>query len=437
MIENKPYEKSYILYFLFTAISIFFITCKKEKKGFISINIESPAVNSHFSFSDTLHVTAIVSTSNEKLDDINITLLNSSFTPVKAGPHILDVNTREYHVDIEFAITDSFLTTGSYYLQINASDNETSKSERILLSISEIPRTFLAAYVITGNSALFFNISKIDSSGVINALTVQSDYSGSAISSRFKNFYSCGKITDGLKYYELTNYQNSFSLPVPNVPPVVSFTSYTFSDELNFIAFYDGSIKAYNSAGQLSFSSAANPYIIVTHMLKTDAYIIAEIEYQTTSQKKVSAIFYPSGDERQQANVDFDIVSIHDINADEYLLMGNKNGHIVAYRYYISTNGLNFLKDFGAGILNHVLQYSNSIYFMATDSEIKRYDLNINSSFSISPLACQNITLDEINNLMYCASANSVRLIDPVSSVSTGSFTFADSVLAVHIQYNK
>jgi hypothetical protein len=97
-----------------------------------------------------------------------------------------------------------------------------------------------------------------------------------------------------------------------------------------------------------------------------------------------------------------DLVGVGDLGAtsNEVFLFLNEAGVGKVYSYNTSTNLINEIKSIGAEIYN-VVQLSNTIYILATDAGIYRYNYSNGSSTLFNALVATNVYLNKVDNRVF------------------------------------
>ena len=197
-------------------------SCKKNIDTFApQITITIPTENQQFSVMDSIHVIANVC-DDRKLQTIDITVTNLSFVTVLSSPTISPVNNC-YDINQSLPINDIFLTSGFYYLIINASDgiNVTRKFQKIY--ISTLPKRLKYVIVVTKNGNTL-GIHKIDSTHTVSLInTLTQDYCGSAVSSNAQLFYIAGRYNGDVSVYSTQDWTLQWDIPVIVSPPFPYF----------------------------------------------------------------------------------------------------------------------------------------------------------------------------------------------------------------------
>jgi hypothetical protein len=160
-------------------------TCKKEGDDIApSIQMVFPTDAVFMSLPDTLNVIAIVK-DNVEVRSVRVSLVNDE--NVTVGPSFANTfSSAEVNFNVAFIIEDLSLETGSYFLQITASDGENESKAFVSLSLVEVPREMLGtlySYQNGGQTAIRYDLLNGDE-GTLNLIESNGKHSVQPIRSR-------------------------------------------------------------------------------------------------------------------------------------------------------------------------------------------------------------------------------------------------------------
>ncbi len=424
--------------FSFGLVFIFlfnFYSCKKENDNSITIKINFPAGSFQGFFNDSINVKAEI-TSTSIIKSVTIRITDLSYVPV-TSPFVLYPGVKEFTLNTLYLIDNKTALSGDYYLEISASDGDITEYGYTTIFLNALPRKVEAYYVLTRNSNSSFNVFKSDSISLNLEKTVNGDFIGSSVDSKFGLFYTCGSITGSLNYFNTADFSDVFTL-FPNSPPTPTFITFHHSGESNFIGFYDGSIKAFDHTGFKTYETGPDPYYYSNLLYKSDDYVIAELQSTgVLNQKKIAAYFYPSGVIRQSLNVNFDIIGINDFSYDEKLVFATENGRSLIYKYSISSNNISLFKDAGSIDWQNVTFLSSTKYIISSLQGLYQYNLQTASVLKVANFQCFNSEFDFVNNLLLCQSSNEIHVLNASTFQENYSIPSPDSIIDCEVLYNK
>ncbi len=387
---------------------------------------------------DTIAVSANISDDKE-ITSITVRLLNSSYISV-GNDYTIPVSTANYSLNIQFIIDNLNLSSGSYLVAVIASDGHSETNAFVTIYLNELQKERKGIYVMSASNSLSFNVSKLDSSNnLIQVINVTGDYSGSAIYSRNHELFTTGKIGGSFNSFNLNDNSLLWSKP-PGSFPLPTFQSLFLRDDLIYVSYYDGNIKAYDKNGSIKYTVQQQGFFRPDVIYKNDQYLFSEIYYPGTGLNKIASFYLVTGIENQEHAIDIDLKNIYTLDQNRLLLFGNDllSGQGKIETYTISGNGTSMLHLIPTGNLNRVVQIDNNHYFISHSDGIYLYDYTLNSLTPfVSGFHAYSLEYEDLYQELFACSGNQVH----VYNSATGSFEYdvasADSVMDVQILYNK
>lgn len=431
---SKPLKILIINFFLFTAALSSLVSCKDDGKisPVLSGEIVTPLPGFTCQFNDTITVSGNFSC-NYPIQSASISLVNSAYDIVVPGMKLAENVSGTYNFFTDFFLDNTYAPSGYYYLRLSAvSEGQIIFLDNLVkIHVTEVPRTTLKNYCVTGNSSAFSLYEfTAASSTLLNSYNFT--FTGMHTDSRYKRIYLCGKEKAiGLNSASLSG---EFQLSPLALNADSFLTSELFSTQLT-LARNDGNIVFYNSDGQRQGETGENIFIrpLLTH--STASYLYTSI--QKNADRKIAVYFLPSGVARQELLIDFDVVGFSTVNETEQLVFANKTGHTMIYLYLLSGNTVQLLKDIPATFLNTTFVTESGTIFLLTDSGLIKYDPATNSTTTVNSGIFQGMNYDEVNDILYCFSANNIKLLQGTSFADLGDRVMADSVMGVGVVYSK
>ncbi len=429
-------QKLLLIFFL---IFLFLFACKKEKKSSIEITFISPVAGYTTSFNDTFHVAAII-TSDVNIHSVAINVYDQNSISV-SDPLILAVSGKEYHLSADYAAINSLLPSGDYILDISVVGDGLNIHKGVSIHLLGIPKAVQNIYAMTRTASNTLNIYSIKNDSVELIKTINSDYSGCAVSSIYRQFYLCGKTAGGINCFSTDDFSDVFNIPPPNPFPLQSLTSFTDVDEKIFISHLNGAIKAYDQSGHLQYDTGDDPYFTPLKTYKTEDYIITQLSSNLpgSDDQFIAAYFYPSGVRRQLVHIDFDAVGFDKKNSDIIRIFGTRNGYTMAYEYSISQNFITLMQNMGFYNTRDVIKEPDGKYILRTESGLVEYSADNFTALTASSVVYDDLVYDDVDNIYYAARPGHIyKLNTNLFTVSdTINLPVSDSILAVRILYNR
>lgn len=421
---------------LLAGVFMFGISCKKEDEVYPVIILENPASQITIGPTDTVLVEARI-TDNNTIEKVTVQLLTINFAPVSSAL-ILEPNSSEYHLSVNYILQNPQLSSGTYLIAVTASDGKNTAYAYREVYVLALPQLRKAVFVLSKNNTGIVNISRADTLHQLQSfLNLPSDYLGSSVDSKNQVLYVLGQTTGGLTFIDANSAALINSIPpnTPMGPPTFQFLH--FKDNLNFISFYDGNVRAYDQNGTRNFEAIQSGYARPNAILKTEDYVYVENFYLNAQQNKLEQYFYPSGISNQIIFLDMDIVSLYEKSSDELFLFGDKNGQAVLEKYDRLNNSIQLIRTFGNYTIHDVFQYRNTQYYLATSNGLFRYDYDMNSLSPLTSIASQGIKYDPLMNEFFLSENSAVHVIDGASFTEKYTLSCPDSVLNILFLYDR
>ncbi|MCX6275304.1 MAG: Ig-like domain-containing protein [Bacteroidetes bacterium] len=413
-----------------------FISCKKKENAEPKITITSPESGKVYIPGDTIRVEADIS-DDGVLESVTLKLLNAAYTPVD-HQESFSINSSSYHLSYEYVIENIYLETGNYFITLSTSDADNDENEFRSIFIQGIPKTRKAIYVLTQTDTSHIEVNKLDSANqLVLQFDVSGDYSGSAISSRFKELNVAGKITGAINKFDLISNSLLFYEPAYNAM-IPSFQNLFFTNELTFVSYYDGRIKAFDKNGQVQFNSAQPVYYRPGALCVNDKYVFAEAYYAGPGENRLVVLNYPSGIVKQEYNAGLDIASMISKEDNELIIFGNKNGDGKIYQYHVLSNGTNDFHTLFSNTIYSVVAIDNDRYAIATANGLYSYQESSNNLIPVDlSEPAYSLEYDEVNGILFVNAGRKIKEYAFPDAVVLNTVISGDSLLDIRIQYNK
>jgi hypothetical protein len=415
----------------------FLFHCKKENDQGPVIRFIYPVSNLQLSVNDSIYIEAEISDDNF-LEKVSIQLLDQNENPVEASI-VYHPNNNSFHISTLYHVNNSLLESGNYLLAIKASDGKNISKSAIVIGIQALPIERLKVFALTG-SGTSVNVHLLDSSvGYTLFSNIQGDYLDASISSRQKRLNILGRS------------QGPFTVLNANTGALVKeisgncviaspcFENLQFQNELNFISYSDGSVKAFNGNGIQNFELEEDGYFRPGDVCLNGDYLFVELHYLNPPENKIGAFFYPSGVATLEAPLDMDILEMYERTDFEVYLIGHSNGRAYIKTFSRLTNSLNSLMDLGAMKINSVYNFESTRFFLATDHGLWVYSIHAppNSLSNITPTPLQQVNYDPVYNEFYLAENDQIRVLDCGNFSEKKIYNLPDSVLNVLFLYSR
>ncbi|TAH43761.1 MAG: hypothetical protein EYC69_01925 [Bacteroidetes bacterium] len=419
----------------FFIMSSVLYNCKKEDRQEPLIEILQPASLLSIQASDSIFLEAKVSDDN-KLTQVSIQLLDQNQVSVSPSLVYHPQNNR-FYINLLYPISNIFLDSGNYLLSIYASDGENTSRKAVEIQINAIPLERLKVLALCTPSSSV-NVYSLDSALNHSAFSsVSGDYINCSINSRSKKLNILGRSSGDYSIIDAENGSlfNSISGLCPIASPCFEYLQ--SQNDLNFISYNDGNIKAFDPNGLQKFSIQQQGYFRPGASFLTDQYFFAELYYIAQQELRLGTFFYPSGVIRQEFPIDMKIMKMFYRSQDELYLFGHSSGNAVVETFNRQFNRTFPLRSFGTMKIHSVYELSAHIFYLCTDQGIWIYRAIQNQFAQIQSNSAQAILYDQVYNEFFISERNTVRVLDASTLLEKKMYTLPDSVVSVQILYNK
>ncbi len=428
-----------VKFFIFcVTIVTYFSACKKNDDINPVVKINNPVSGQHFIVGDTIHVSADISDDNE-ITSITVRLLNLSYISV-GSDYTIPVSAANYTLNIQFIIDNLNLPSGNYFIAVIATDGHSETNSFVTIYLNELQKEKKGIYIMSASNSSSFNVSKLDSSNnPIPVISITGDYSGSAIYSRNHELFTLGKITGSFNAFNLDDYSLSWTKPAVSFS-IPTFQNLFFLDDLVYVSYYDGNIKAFDKNGLVKYTVQQQGFFRPGVIYKNDQYFFSEIYYSGTDLTKIASFYLVTGVENLERTIDIDLKNICTLDQDRLLLFGNDliTGQGKIETYSISGNGTSLQHVIPTGSLSHVVQVDNSHYFISHSDGIYSFNYSLGSLIPfVSGFHAYSLEYDELNQELFACSGDQIHVYNSASGSFEYNIVSGDSVMDVRILYNK
>lgn len=431
-------NRSYLFFFLCSVLCLF--SCKKDKDDFgPSVSFITPYENQFFNVNDIVPVKASVS------DETKITALSISLVDVNLNPaHVsiaIPVSSPSMTINATYELDNIHLESGVYFILITASDGKNDSYTYRKIYIGAIPKVITKLLVASATTTSQTNFSFIDSA--FNTITpyknFTGDYIGSSVSSYFQQVYMCGNYTGSFTGIKLSDNAIRF-----NVPCIVSsspyFTGYYSTDKNNYVAGYDEFIRGYDYAGNTIYSATVETGFYVPHFCFNNNYLIAEEKDKTSAAKKLLTC-YPTGAKQQSIAINQDVVAFCEKDISNVFLFGNSSGQGVIQLFDRINNYIwsPYPSSLAAGTILSAVKIDADTYLIGhSNGTIYKYTYQSPGVIPyLTGYTAIQLKYDFDKNRLYIAEANRISSIDYPSKTPINSINSAETVLDIHLLYNR
>ncbi len=409
------------------------ISCKKEQSAIpvVSGEITNPQNGFICNFGDTISVTGNLS-SDYPIQSAFISLCDENFNTIVSGKMIGENLGTNYQFTTDFILDNPDAASGNYRLKISirSEDQTFNLDNTIQIQVNSVPRTILKTFCVTGTNSNFA-LYELNGTSPVIINSYNSSFLNLHVDGRYKKIFLCSK--EKVMGLHAETFAEQFQLSPLSLNSDSFITSELYSHNL-IVGRNDGNIIQYNPSGQRQAETGENLYFRPLITATTPGHLYASILKNT--DRKIAIFFFPNGDARQELLIDFDIVNFHPVSANEVLVVGNRNGHMLICKYFLNTNGIQVLSDVPNTFCNSTLSY-NGIIVLLTNSGLIKYEDPANSLQTRNSGIFRGANYDEVNDILYCFSGSNIKQLNGTSYIDLGDIVLPDSVMNVRVLYSK
>jgi hypothetical protein len=411
-------------------------SCKKKDTEPPVIVVNSPYENQSFSVFDSIKVSAIIQ-DNKQITSVDIVLTDENFVPVLQTISYYP-NKTIYELKTSYILDDINLPSGSYYLQIKASDGINTRNNFTKLQVFETPKIlkFITVFTKSGST---INIQKVDSVFNISTLkTLNSDYCGSAVNSRFQQLYLAGSIINDIKVFSLSDMQTKWSVQSMPDPPTPYFESIYLNQGSLFVSFRQNTFNVYNQDGSNISSKILDNGMVASKFMQHPKYLFTE-QYQIPLGARKISLYYPlSYALYQELTMDFNIVDFFTKDDDNVYITANKNGQGILKIYNIASNGVWQPLNIPSGKIYSSCQINSNDLLISKTNEILLYQYsNTNLVTFKSGINGYKIKKEELSNNIFACDDKKIYIFTYPNGGLVNTININDSILDFHFVYNR
>lgn len=421
--------------FLILLLSSLLLNCKKETDLDPVISFISPSGQILLLAGDSIQVEADVS-DDRSLTSISLQLFYMNEVPASSAV-VYQPQNNSFHISTLYHVNNTLLESGHYLLTITASDGKNKTRLAREIEIQALPVERLKVFAITASTSNVFILELDSLHGQTLFKNLNGDYLSSSLSSRHQRLNILGK-NSGL-FTVLDSKNGSIVNEISGLCPIGNqcFEHLHFQDELNFISYHDGQVKAYDADGLQQFEIEEDGYFRPNALYRLGNYLVAEILYLNPPVRKIGVFFYPSGVQALEAALDMNIISIFSKSDDEVFLFGHSNGLAVVEIFDLRINRTSPLRTLGNMSIHSVYQFQSEEFYIATDQGLWNYKVNLGAFTQSTTIPTQRVDYDPIMNEIFLVEGNTIKVLDAGTSLEKKQYSLADSVLNIHFLYNK
>lgn len=421
------------------SLALMLFSCRTEETAgpVPDIEIVQPFENQLFEFGDTVIVKAIIH-HQQAIDYVRVAISDEESSPVLPVQMFYPVE-KEYSLEAVFVL-DNFLTeNGKLSINVRVGSANGLSNEWVGVNYFSVPKTLESILVVTKEQASNYTVSDISAAGQISGrFSFSGDYSGSAVCSRYQQFYKAGSVLNKMDAWDLRLNQIIWSMPAVISPPLPYFTAIYSDNNEVFVSTRDAFVYGYSALGNNTFRSKLYSNGYFTSIIRYKSWLVAVFETFNSPINKLVVFNYPGGTVFREIEFTGKAVSIKDFGNEGLLLFMNDYLQSAVFNYNFDLNSLIKLKDFPQGNISKVAMQDIDDAFLAIADGIFWY--RPATAGLVKILTIDNATdlaYEPISGRLLVASDNKVEMFVLPDFQSVANYTFNDSVVNIHLLYNK
>lgn len=437
-------KKYVILLVYLTASTLAFLSCRKEEEAEPDFAIDKPWENSQWAVNDTIPFQITLKT-ELFISQVKVGVVSMQQIPVTT-PEVFEPMENVTVINGKHIINNTTIETGTYYFKVSITNIDNITVNRFVkIYISEMPLRSEAVYVVAKQNSQIMNIYAIDSLPVFeNVLQLYTDYSGSDLNSSSGYFYICGRYTGPLAAYDTqNNHALAWKEDALVNPPFPWFEGMSFDGKYIVAGLTDNRIKGFKPDGTLVFVFQLEEYFPRVFLRHNDAlqqkdYLVVGASHYLGMSHTISVHYDVSYSSMHFLVTDWEARKMFSKSNDEIYMFGNDSGQGVMKIYSIAQNNTYTLKTLPTGRLSDVIRVRPGIFLISHSQGLFMYNYSYNSLTPYGNFTGEgNLAYDQSTDKIFFAQNKSLYYFSFLNEVPEGSINFADSIMNIHILYNK
>ena len=424
-------------FFLAFIVIILHIGCTKDDSVLPpSVSFSLPIENTVFNVPDSIHVTATIS-SETPLEKVELRIVNSNYIPVTEAQNV-SLSGASLDLEAWIYVTDIYLETGAYYIEISATSSGETKRKYREIVINEYPLMFERACVFTADGNFSF-VDIFSDSLEISANPISGELS-IGIVDNFNRQIVIGNENGLIRGYDAENHQLLWSVTNNNSVSNEFFNDIQYNDDLKRVYFSDnnGDIRGYNESGDLVDLIDIGDNLIPESFYIDDEHIVVEVTNLNQSLRFLQVFFRSTGSLLTNLEIDLDIKRILSIDDGKFIVIGNGSTEDEIAIFFMNENAFFFPSAFGTTGIRDIVSIDQDNFAIAHSSGIFLFNQSNNDlSLLINVPDADYLEYDPVNELLMVIANNQLFIANASGSSILDQYDFSSSVKGIDILYNK
>ena len=404
---------------------------KNNDESYPTIQIEMPVQGRIYYFGDDIPIQASIQ-DEKQLKSIEVAITD------RQGNKFLEQQTyspteRTFDVSLTIRHNDFYLTGGTYYVRVRASDGENEQFAFREIQLVEAPRQIENLFIVrdAGGSC---SVDSLSGSSLHPYFQFAHEYFGGGINARTNQLVICSSQPSDLQTFLYPEFEPINALFPPSNDVITAF----HHDQQNRCFYWgtiSGAIWKTDMQGTRLFSST-NAGRITSIGSGLQRVVVSS---ENVNQQFVSAIRADNGLVETTLTIDWHIKGIIHLDSenDRMLLLGNQSNMSRFAWLNLSTSAINEVyKLYETSPVISVCDGEGNDFYVVHSTGIARY-INAMTSYSVSNFQqAEKLVYDEIGNSIWAVGDQTLTQLDASGETVIQSFQVA-GLKDFWIKYNK
>ncbi len=407
--------------------------CKKRDNDLQSpeIRIETPTAGATFYYLNTINIQATIQ-DDRQIESVKLEITNSQNVRFLETKQFFPTNSA-FNLNYTLSHSDLYLTSGTYYVKITATDGTTESIAFREVQLIEAPRLLERLFIVRnigGSSA----VDTLHSNGLSPCLNFAHPFLFGGIDSRSQQLVLSSNSPSSLLSYSYPDFETINASFPPNNEIITSF--YHDKEHHCFLwGTQQGNIWRTSVAGtQLFTTIGVSPVINIGAHTN---YILASS--QGSPNNYIYVIRNDNGIIESALPFSWELKGILDLSADNsrVLLVGNENSAAHFTWLNLTTNSFNEVFNFyEPSAVQAVCDAGGNDFYVVHSNGLAHYS-NVMDNYTLNPDETPTkVIFDDLDNRLFAVKQNELRVLN-TTGLSTLQTISAPGIIDVWLKYNK
>ncbi|MEX2379823.1 MAG: hypothetical protein WD530_03715 [Vicingaceae bacterium] len=400
--------------------------------------ILSPDENASAQVGDSILVKAQIQ-DNEVIESVRLSLINTNSRIPIEGSKTFRPNTKSFELNHEFALSNPQMESGSYYFEIVAKDSENKESAFRSVLVNQSPRVLKGLVLATNdNGTTHIKALAINQSNASNLGTLTIPIKVAVLNNLYQQLWVVPKGDNKVQLFDLNEEKVTGSIPAPLTSMSDAFSRAQLSEDLLFLAGYNGLLNAYspNLSDRFTYNSPNQTYVETFDVFQDRIFVVEQ--GNGISGSLLRSIWKVSGGVIESANLNRDVREIIALDEGIALIFSNQSGSTQLDEFFFSTGSFVSLAKITNDIVFDAIQLSKTEFILAGKHAVYRFDYRWKNINTIINGNVKAISFDESRNEFIVAHDNAVSVYSASSFQLVNAYQISnDEVMFAAFWYNR